>query len=190
MNVWMLIYFKHVKTKQKKVTLVWQISIIKWKACYYTYSVLQLLHNSLINHFTSTLYLIFGHMGTTLINSCFFLAYFITDCGLFASITHHWYGPLCCEIKFNWTDGNIQYFHSDACFYFEGEHESLQWRLSGRHAVWRQSAQLSSWRRARLSVGLWVPQRGFLFSLPDSEATIRGRWVWESAVTFFTCVSC
>lgn len=36
-----------------------------------TYLILLLLHSSLINHnqSTSTLYLIFGHLGTTLINS-------------------------------------------------------------------------------------------------------------------------
>lgn len=38
-----------------------------------TYLILLLLHSSLINHnqSTSTLYLIFGHLGTTLITSTF-----------------------------------------------------------------------------------------------------------------------
>lgn len=56
-----------------------------------TYLILLLLHSSLINHnqSTSTLYLIFGHLGTTLITSFLFGAHFLTDSGLFASITLH-----------------------------------------------------------------------------------------------------
>ena len=56
-----------------------------------TYSILQLLHSSLINHnqSTSTLYLIFGHLGTALIKRFLFLAHFLTDSGVFASIILH-----------------------------------------------------------------------------------------------------
>ena len=89
-----------------------------------TYSILQLLHSSLINHnqSTSTLYLIFGHLGTALIKRFLFWHIFwqILEFLLPLFYTDLW--TCVSEIKLNWIDGNNLYFHSGACFYFESDH--------------------------------------------------------------------